>query len=178
VLSLRGGGKIAEVVGHLINPHNLRVDALWCYRIGSKTPLLLLPVDIREISPRAVAVNDISSLSDPEDVVRLTSMIELHFSLVGKKVISGKIPRGKITDYAVDRDSLVIQKIYVTPPVWGRFSTTQFLVDRSQVTEVTPHYVKIQGGDIKNTSPAVKKHTLRTPQSASSISASADTISE
>lgn len=143
VLSLRNGGIIAKITGHLINPHSLKIDGLWCKTASNKHSYLLLPQDIREITPKGAIVNDLSSLSEPNEVVRLKKIIDLHFEILDKKVLSGRFSIGKVIDYSVNRDSFTIEKIYVTPPVWGRLSSDRLTIDRSQVIEVSHRHIRV-----------------------------------
>jgi hypothetical protein len=143
VLSLRNGGVIARITGHLINPHSLKIDGLWCKTAAQKHIHLLLPQDIREITPKGAIVNDLSSLSEPGEVVRLKKIIDLHFELLDKKVLSGRFSIGKVLDYSVNRDTFMIEKLYVTPPVWGRFKSDRLTIDRSQVVEVSHHHIRV-----------------------------------
>jgi hypothetical protein len=158
VLSLRNGGRIARVVGHLINPHTLKIDGIWCTTAVSKKYFLLLPTEIREVTLKGVIVNDLSSLSDPDEVVRLKKIIDLHFDLLGKRVISGRMPAGKVIDYAVDRDTFMVQKLYITPSIWGKLQAERLTVDRSQIIEVSHRYVKIQDGSITSKKKALVQH--------------------
>jgi hypothetical protein len=173
ILSLRISSPVGAVIGHLINPHTLRVDALWCRMHNSKTPKLLVAGDIREISPKGIIVNDHEDVTSPDEVVRLKKIIDLHYDLIDKKVISGRLSIGKVVDYAVDPMNLSIQKLYVEPSLLGRLRYTRLTVDRSQVIEVSQTYVKIKSATV-----AAKKETsrIRLPQSMmSSIPASATT---
>ena len=144
ILSLRNGLSVGRVIGHLVNPHKLRVDALWC-KIGSfKEPYLLLPQDIREVTPKGIIVNDRDVIVLPEDVVKLKDIIELNYEILGKKVVSGRLPLGKACDYAIDQTSFLVQKIYVTPSIWGRIKEARLTIDRSQIIEVSHTYIKVK----------------------------------
>lgn len=168
VLSLRTGAPVGRIIGHLINPHSLKVDALWC-RVGSfPQPHLLLIQDIREASIKGVIVDDRDSLVLPEDVVKLKNIIDLQFELITKKVLSGRHNLGRVSDYAVDQSNFVIQKIYVTPSIWNRMKATALTIDRSQVLEVSHAYIKVKEARVADKTPKlVKRAPIYSPAASS-----------
>ena len=149
LLSLRIGSMVGSVVGHLINPHSLKIDALWVKIGGFKEPRLLLYRDIREVSPKGVVIDDMDVVILPEDALRLKPIIDLAFEILDKRVLSSSIPLGKVADYALDRDSFYIQKLYVTPTVWKKLQSSRLTIDRSQVIEVSQNYIKVKGSEVK-----------------------------
>ena len=170
VLSLRSSCAVGRVVGHLINPHKLKIDAIWCHIGGIRSPQLILSQDIREVSPRGVIVDDHAVAIAPEEAIRLKPIIDLSYEILGKKVVSGRLTIGKATDYAIDRDTFMIQKIYANPNMWGMLKTAKLTIDRSQVIEVSPSYIRIN--DSRVTSRTQQK-ALRKPQLTPSASAAA-----
>lgn len=175
IMSLRTGTTVGSVVGHVINPHKLSVDALWCRVYSQKDPLLLFRQDIRDLSPKAIIIDDVDVLCDRGDAIRLESIIALKFELLGKKVISGRLPLGKVADYALDRDGLLVQKLYVEPSIIGRIKSAHITIDRSLIIEVSPQYVKVKGSEVRAQQ---KTSSLRRAQLSPATSPSAATIEE
>lgn len=152
VLSLRTGSPVAQVLATLINPNNLKIEGFYCKDRFSDKSMILLYQDIREFIPKGYVVNDHDVLSEPEDLVRLTDVIKLNFDLIGKPVVTlSKEKIGKITDYAVEIETMYIQKIYVTQSILKNFTGGSLSVDRSQINEVTDKRVIIN--DLLNKSP-------------------------
>lgn len=149
LLSLRTGRTSGSIVGHLINPHKLRVDALWCKPSSARQPKLLLTQDIREVSIRGVIIDDDNVLSEPDELIRLRPVIDLHFELIDKKVISGRFTIGKVVDYALECDGFTVQKLYVEPALWNKFKSSRLTIDRSQILEVSHKYIKVKSGEIR-----------------------------
>lgn len=135
--SIRSAGRIGRVVEIVINPHNLHIDGITCRIIGERRDQLISPSDIRDISPKAVVIDDHDRLMDPSDAVRLRPIMELGFSLEKLKAYVGSKRVGTVQDFAVDQQSLFIQKIYVQPTLLGRLSTDRLVFSRTQVKEVT-----------------------------------------
>lgn len=176
LLSLRLGSAVGTVVGHLINPHSLRVDALWVKIGGFRDPTLLLHQDIREVSLKGIVIDDHNVVIEPSEALRLRPIIELRFELLGKKVISSRLPMGKVADYALDRDTFMIQKIYVEPTVWKKLQANRLTIDRAQIVEVSPTYVRVQGNEVSEK--ARSGNTLRQSKLSTLPSASASVTDE
>lgn len=174
ILSLRTGAKVGNVVGHLINPHSLTVDALWIKKLSGKTPHLLLPSFIRETSPKYIVINDEDALEDPDELVRLHKIIDMKYELLGKKVVSGKLAIGKVIDYAVDSEHYTIQKLYASPSIWNTFKNSRLTIDRSQIVAVSHKKVIVEDTRIRSG----QKATSQPEIAPLPMSSSASTISE
>lgn len=145
VLSLRTGAEIATVYSPLINPDNLKIEAFYCSDRYSNETLLLLYQDIREFIGKGYVVNDHDVLAEPSELVRLADVIHLNFQLNGKPVYTvDKEKVGKINDYAVEIETMFIQKLYVSQSLIKNFAGGSLSIDRSQINEVTDKRVIIQ----------------------------------
>lgn len=150
LISVRSGVRVGTVLSPIINPHNLHVDAFWCETVHSKTNKVLLDMDIRDFSIKGVLIDDHLSLSDPEELVRLSAILELDYKLEGKAVIASKRKIGKVTTYAIDHGGLFVQKLYVQPPVWkSNLAGTKLTFDRTSVIEVTDTHIVVAGPEEK-----------------------------
>lgn len=134
--SVRSSGRIGLVTGTVINPHNLHIDALRC-RVARGEEQLLMPIDIRDLSPVGVVINDYENLLDIADAIRLEPILKLNFKLMDKTAFIGKRKVGKVDGYAINTESLFIQKIYVRPGIISRMNKDQLTFDRSSIKEVT-----------------------------------------
>ena len=152
VMSLRTGSPVAQVFAALINPDNLRIEGLYCTDRFSNETLILLKQDIRELVDKGYIINDHSVLSEPNDLIRLSDIINLNYQLIGKSVITISKDRvGKVSDYAVDVESMYIQKIYVSQTILKSFTNGNLSIDRLQVQEVTDKKIVIN--DLLNKNP-------------------------
>ncbi|MBP7821173.1 hypothetical protein KA043_03680 [Candidatus Saccharibacteria bacterium] len=149
LFSVRTGGRIGVIDKPVINPNNLHIDAFECTDARNNI-LILLDIHIRDFSPKGIIIDDPADLSEEEDLVRLKPIISLNFSLIGKTVISSNKKIGKVVDYASDKDSLFIQKLYVNPPVWSAISKPQLIVDRQSIIEITDSKIIISGPEERN----------------------------
>lgn len=154
-MSLRTGGAVATAERPIINPNNLKIEGWYCRDQFSKKTLILLSKDIRDIVPQGLAVDDYERLSEPEELVRLQDILNLNFDVLGKVVITDSKRRvGKVSDYAADTTSFVIQKLYISQPVYKTLSGGQISIDRSQIIEITNREITVRDVDEKVGSPA------------------------
>lgn len=138
VLSLRSGGSVALILGPIINPNNLYIEAWHVQDDKTQEQLVLLSSDIREILPQGFAINDHEVLASRGDLIRLKDLIELQFDLHGLKVeTSSGVKHGKVNDYAFETTNFYIQKIYASQSLVKNFGTGSLSVDRSQIVEIT-----------------------------------------
>lgn len=158
VMSLRTGGPVGTSLTAIINPNNLKIEGFYCSDRFSKSRLVLLSQEIRDIISEGIVVNDHEAMSEPEDLVRFNKILALKFEVLGKKVVTtDKKQLGKVEDYAVDTSSMYIQKLYVTQSLVKNFKGGQLSVDRTQIVEITDKKIVIQDiqPPVKSGAPAV-----------------------
>lgn len=159
VLSLRSGGPVATAQEPIINPNTLKIEGFYCTTPQGQQ-LILVDQDIRETLPDGFVIDDIERLVDKEELVRLQKVIKLGFELVGKQVVTiDKHKLGKVSDYAVDHDSLYIQKIYCSQSMLKSFTGGSLSIDRTQIQEITPKKIVITELQPKTAVPATAQAT-------------------
>ena len=138
VLSLRTGAPIARVTGIILNQDSLKIEGLYCEDRFDKRQLIRLHQDIREFLPNGYVVNDHEVLVEAEDLVRLKKVIDVDYQLIGKQVVTESKQRiGKVSDFATEIETMMVQKLYVTQSVLKSFTGGSLSVDRTQVVETT-----------------------------------------
>jgi uncharacterized protein YrrD len=145
VLSLRTGAPIATITAPIFNPNNLKIEGFYCQdRFNKKKELILLYQDIRDIMSNGYVVNDHDVLVEAGELVRLKSVLELNFELLGKQVVTtNKQKVGKVSDYATEMETMFVQKIYVAQSILKSFTGGSLSIDRNQVVEITPRRIII-----------------------------------
>ncbi len=137
VLSLRTGTQVATALTPIINPNNLKIEGFYCHDDASRQQLILVAQDVRDVMPQGIVINDHDVLTEASELVRLQDLLRINFVLLGKPVItSSKGKLGKVSDYAVETQSLYIQKLYVSQSLFKSFSGGNLGVDRSQIVEI------------------------------------------
>ena len=152
VLSLRTSAPVATIIGPIINPDNLKIEGFYCLDRFDKQELILLCQDIRDILPQGYVINDHDVLAEPDELVRLQKIMEMDFQLIGKPVVTiSKDKVGKVSDYAVETETMYIQKIYVAQSILKTLTGGSLSIDRSQINEITPRRIIIN--DLLKNSP-------------------------
>ncbi len=148
VMGLHSGNRIAVAVEPIINPHNLQILGWWCSLSQSKGRVVLLAEDVRQIMPAGLAVNDDTSLSPPEELVRHKEILDIKFQLTDKPVRTKRQKLGKVSDFSYN-DGMFVQKLYVARPMTKIFSSQDtLLIDRSQILEVTDNYILVRDTEV------------------------------
>lgn len=138
VLSLRTGSPIATAIEPIINPNNLKIEGFYCEDAFDKTRLVLLYQDIRDMIKNGFVVDDIETLVEPEELVRLKDIMDIGFELIGKPIeTTAKDKVGKVSDYAAESTTMYIQKIYASQSLLKSLTGGSLSIDRSQIVEVT-----------------------------------------
>lgn len=148
IMSLRIGRPIGIVDEPIINPYNLKIEGWHATDLGTKQPVILLSQDIRDIIAQGFVVNDHESLSDPNELIRLRKVLEHNFILIGKNVFSGRRKLGRVSDYAFEKNSAFIQKLYVNQSIIKSFSGGISVIDRSQIIEITHKKIVVKEATI------------------------------
>ena len=144
VLSLRTGGPVAWAVTPIFNPNKLSIEGFYVRDTVDKRELVLLCQDIREMSRQGLIINDHDVLAQPNELVRLKEVLDLNFELMDKRVeTTGKHKVGKVSDYAVETTSMVVQKLYASRSFWKNLTGGALSIDRSQIVEVTNRRIVI-----------------------------------
>ncbi len=138
VMSLRTGQQVATTRAAIFNPDNFKVEGLYCIDRFNKQELVLLYQDIRDIIPQGIVINDHDVLSEPAELVRLKAIMNIGFELIDKPVITVSKQRvGKVTDYAVELETMYVQKIYVSQGMFRGLTRGSLGIDRGQINEIT-----------------------------------------
>jgi uncharacterized protein YrrD len=138
VMSLRTGQTVATTRGLLLNPNNLKIEGFYCEDHFSRSELVLLYQDIRDVIPQGFVINDHDVLAKAEDLVRLQKLIKLDYVLLGKPVVTTAKKRlGKVVDFATEIETMYVQKIYVSQGIIKGLTGGSLSVERSQINEIT-----------------------------------------
>ena len=151
IMSLQTGAAIAETASFIIDPRELKVVGFYCS--GPRldvNPAILTVSDIREIGSVGIIVDNADVLVSPNDLVRLKEVIDIHFTLDNKMVVDQLGQKlGRVSNVTLDNKSLYIVKLHVRPGVWQSFKTTELLIDRTDILQVTDTEVIVKHAGVK-----------------------------
>jgi sporulation protein YlmC with PRC-barrel domain len=155
ILSLRVGRPIGVVNEPIINPNNLKIEGWHATDLDSKSRMVLLSQDIREILKQGFVVNDHDALTPTDDLVRLQTVLEYNFSLIGKNIVTtSKAKLGKVSDYAFEKNGFFIQKLYVSQSILKSFTGGGLVIDRTQIVEITHKKITVDEATVKDVATA------------------------
>lgn len=139
LMSLQTGGRIGETSEPIIDPRRLHIIAFYCEgQLLDNSPAILHTADIRELSDIGIIINGSEDIMSPEGLVRLEEIIDFEFKLMGIEIVSEHGEKlGVVENYAVDSLTFLIHKLHVKRPLLKSFNTSELLIDRSQILEVT-----------------------------------------
>lgn len=151
VFSLRLSGQIATTLSPIINPNNLKVEGFYVQPQNTRSTPVLLSQDIRELMPRGIVIDDLDVLSEPEELIRLKQILEIDFELLGKKVVTVKGKKlGRTSDFALNTENFMIDKIYVSPSVIKSLAKDSLAISRSMIVEINDRRIIVK--DLQATS--------------------------
>lgn len=151
IMSLRTGQSVGQVDKPIINPANLKIEGWHVVNRLNKYQGVLLAQDIRDIIPQGFAINDHDAISPTNDLVRLKDVLALKFTLIGKSVYSDRRRKiGKVEDFAFDKDSYFIQKLYVGQSLIKSLGAGTLPIDRTQIVEITDRKIIVREATVTN----------------------------
>lgn len=146
IMSLQTGAELAHTTAPIIDPRQMAIVAF--YVEGSMVdtrPSILHISDIRELSDIGMIINDSDNLMATDGLVRLQEIIDFEFELIGIKVVDEQGHKlGKVSDYAVDPDSYVIQQLYTEQGLIKSLSHISNVIHRSHIVSVTNHEIVVK----------------------------------
>lgn len=145
VMSLRTGGAAGQAIEMIINPNNLKIEGWYVDDRFTGKKLILVSSEVRDIAPQGIVINDHEVLAEPGELVRLKPILEIGFALIGKQVVSQNGRKyGKVSDFAVETESLIVKKIYASQSIIKNFSGGNTSIDRTQIVEITNSQIIIE----------------------------------
>jgi len=156
IISIQTGGHMGRVTSAIIDPRQLKIIAFRCEGPAIQIdPAILHSEDIREVSNLGLIINSTDNIMAVDDLVRLKEVMDLDFKLEDKLVVEESGHKiGKVTAYSVEVSSFYIIKLHVKPGLISSFKTTERIIDRNQIVEITPEKVVVKSATVKEEKPA------------------------
>jgi len=139
VMGLQTGTELARTSKPIINPANLEIIA---YEVTghllNQHPSLLRIADVREFSDIGLIVDSSDEFVKPDDIIKINDIYQLHFDIIDMQVLDEKKRKlGKVNGYTINTADFFIQQLSVRRPFFKRFSDTELLVHRTQITHIS-----------------------------------------
>ncbi len=161
VASVQSGHKVATTAEMIIDPRNLKIFA---FRVDSpkSSELILHTEDVRSVTPQGLVIDNNNQLMTfDEDLVRLKEVAEINFALVDKPVYTeDKKKIGKVMDFVTETQDFMIMKIHVSRPLMKSFGSSQLIIDRSQIVQITDDRIVVRSTALKEKAADIKSAVL------------------
>lgn len=166
IASVQSGHRVAVSGEMIIDPRDLKIFAFYV-STPQKQELVLHAEDIRSVTPQGMIIDDNDQLmSFDDDLVRLKKVTDINFKLIDKPVYTeNKKKIGKVVDFVTETEGFIIMKLHVARSLVKSFGTSQLIIDRSQIVQITDDRVIVKSTAIKDKSGSLKQTLLSKPVS-------------
>ncbi len=166
VASVQSGHRVATTGEMIIDPRNLKIFAFHV-STPQRQDLVLHTEDIRGVTPQGLIIDDNDQLMNPdEDLVRLKKVTDINFKLIDKPVYTeNKKKLGKVADFVTETEGFMIMKLHVNRSMAKSVGTSQLIIDRSQIIQVTDDKIIVKSTAIKEKSGSLKQALFGKPLS-------------
>ena len=147
VISVQAGGAIGIIDGIIVEPDDLKVLA---FKVGgplvAKSENYILDINsIREFTSFGFVIDHIEELVAPNDIVKISKILELNFNLIDLKVETKKGSKlGKISDYTMTSEDFIVQQLIVKRPLVKSFIDPELTIPRKEIVEITDYKVIVK----------------------------------
>lgn len=151
IMSLQSGSSLGFITEAIIDPRKLQIVAYHTAGPRIVEPSVLHTSDIREFGPLGLIVDSADSIMTlNEELIRLQEVIRLRFTLLGKTVQNEHKKRlGKVVEYTLETDGFYIQKLSVSQSVMKNLKSSNLLIHRSQIVEITDQKIIVRSATVK-----------------------------
>lgn len=157
IISLQTGQTIGKLGNAIVNLEKLEIVAFFVTEnpIGPEATLMIR--DIRQLAKDCLVIDSADEIANSSEIVRIQQLLNSGYKVVGLPVFTQSGTRlGNVIDFTINWETKLISKLYVKPKLWQRFLSSNLVIDRLQIVEVTNSRV--------TTSDATSKQTILGPQ--------------
>lgn len=145
ILSMQSASSIGQISAFIVDPDSLKIIAFFVSGPLVKNANILVAKSIREYSKYGCVIDSIDELTEKDDVIKVSKIIDLNFNLTGLKVETKKSTKlGKIIDFTVTPDDFAVQQIIVKRPLVKSFLDPELTIPRSEIVEVTDYKIIVK----------------------------------
>lgn len=151
IMSLQTGTKLGTSSQAIIDPHNLKIVAFYCFGPHIEhRPAVVHVSDIREFSHIGIIVDSSEVIMDPSELPRLQAILDLSFQLEGKLAVEENGHRiGRVNTYSVETTTFYISKLHINPPLLQRLTLSDIIIDRSQIISIDDHKIVVKQANVR-----------------------------
>ena len=153
-------GMIAKTSEVVVDPNDLKIIAFRLYgpEVGKNSGEYLRVENIREFSGLGMVVDSDDDFVNPDDVIKLQEVLDLHFSLEGMKVESKKGTNlGKVNGFIVNSDGFYVHQLIVKRPLLKSFVDPELLISKKEIHKITDDKIIVKDEESKIREKATKE---------------------
>ena len=146
ILSMQASGQIGNISGIIVNPDDLKIIAFYVASpLITNSQNILDVKSIREYSKYGCVIDSIDELVARDDVIKISEILNLNFSLIGLKVETKKGSKlGKVIDFTLTDNDFIVQQLIVKRPIAKALIDPELTVPRSEIVEVTDYKIIVK----------------------------------
>ena len=145
ILSMQSAGPIGAIADSIVDPNSLKILAFYISGPLVKNTNILDTKSIREYSKYGCVVDSIEDLAEKDDIIKVSKIIDLNFSLIGLKVETKKGTKlGKVIDFTITPDDFSVQQIVVKRPLVKSFLDPELIIPRAEIVEITDYKIIVK----------------------------------
>ena len=151
VMSLQTGSSLGVAATPIIDPRKLQIAAYYVTGPRIQATSIVHTSDIREVGPLGFIVDGADVVMElDEDLIRLQEVVNFKFTLLGKTVVDDHKKRlGKVSEYTVESDSFIVQKLHIAQSVMKNLTSSKLIIHRSQIVEITDHAIVVRSATVQ-----------------------------
>ncbi len=139
VLSMQSTSSVGAVSQPIVDPADCKIIGFFLSGpLVDRGANILDTKSIREYSRYGMVIDSINELVNPDDVIKISKVLELNFNLIGLKVETKKGTKlGKVSDYTVTSEDYMVQQIIVKRPIIKSLVDPELTIPRKEIIEIT-----------------------------------------
>ena len=150
IISLQTGEAVAWIREPIIAIATLEILAFRCESNNQKHTQVLMMRDVRQLAADCIIVDTEDELTDPDDIVRLKSMIKSSYNPLEKMVVSDTGRKlGSVEDYTVNLETHRVQQLHVRQSLLRSWIGSSLIIDRTQIIEISPSRITVRDSTVK-----------------------------
>jgi sporulation protein YlmC with PRC-barrel domain len=141
---------IGQVTRVLIDPDDGVFIGLAVAPVHEKQETYIPTTEIKGFGRGLVIVEDLRSLSEAGDVIRIKKVLDDEPEIVGASVFDeGGIRLGRVGDATVDVRIGVLKKLYVNPPLLAGILGNQRIIDAKQIVKIEKKRITVRDTKVR-----------------------------
>ncbi len=139
-------GLLGKISDFIVNPANGEILAFFT----RKDRKLILPtVDVARVTSEAIFVEDPEAMATPDEIIRISEVIQLHTPIFGNKVFTvSRQYLGEVVDFRFETNGWVLTKLDVAKKILG-IPTEQKLINSSQIIRIKSNEITVRDAVVK-----------------------------